>query len=184
VTVDFYIGDNQGAGQVNVVGYGSNIAFTAGYIQVQQTLYSSAQTIIQPGNPGVLPLEIDVKTGQSTNAFSVINGGGAGSVIYAVDANGGQASGVAQTVVNGSTSGTATYQQPASGTSEKRVVIYLNALLGTASYTFPTAFAHTPGVFAASNGTSLSGSLVTSLSTTAVTVTGTTSTGIIILEGI
>lgn len=85
-----------------------------------------------------------------------------------------------QTVVNCSVSGTVTYSQPEQGSSYKVVMIYCAAAVGTASYTFPTAFTNTPTIVT-TNG--VAASVVTAISTTAVTVTGATTTGFLILIG-
>ncbi len=81
------------------------------------------------------------------------------------------------TNVVGSTSGSADFTMPFQGDSLKKVMIYCSALLGTASYTFPTPFAHTPFVLGPLAG------IATAVSTTAITVTGTTSGGFLTVEG-
>lgn len=54
------------------------------------------------------------------------------------------------------------------------------ALAGTAAYTFPTAFSVTPDYFI---GVTATGATVSAISMTAATVTGSASTGTIVLEG-
>ncbi len=88
--------------------------------------------------------------------------------------------GSAQTTVSGSISGAAVFSQPFQFANYKKVIIYLNALDGTASYTFPISFSIIPDYFI---GASASSATVTAISTTAVTVSGVGGSGIIILEG-
>ena len=78
------------------------------------------------------------------------------------------------------TAGNANFSQPFQGASYKKVIIYLSALTGAQSYTFPTAFSHTPAIIS-TNG--LGAAVVTALSTSACTVTGAASTGFLFLEG-
>ncbi len=85
-----------------------------------------------------------------------------------------------ETVVSNSTSGTTQFSQPFAGTTFKKVLIKCVAALGTASYTFPVAFAAVPMIITSDQ---IVGGVVTALSTTAVTITGATTTGYLTLEG-
>lgn len=85
-----------------------------------------------------------------------------------------------QTTQAGSVAGSAVFAQFHRETNYKRVLVRLESLNGTASYTFPTAFAKTPS-FAPTND--VVAGIVTALSTTAVTVTGVVTSGFVELVG-
>jgi hypothetical protein len=89
-----------------------------------------------------------------------------------------------QTTVNGSTSGSAIFSQPESGSAYKRIVIYLSTLVGTAAFVYPAAFTHSPNVSfgTQTSPTPLTNANISAISATGITVTG-TGTGFIILEG-
>lgn len=84
----------------------------------------------------------------------------------------------AQTTISCSTSGTAVFSEPEAGSSFKRVLVYLNACVGTVSYSYPIAFTITPQVLSQSIASS-----ATTVTTTAVTLTGSTTTGFLELNG-
>lgn len=89
----------------------------------------------------------------------------------------------ASTTVTGSSSGSALFSQNFTGTTYKKVVIRCVGLVGTASYAFPSGFAHIPAIVIDSTPGGLSASIVTTLTDSAVTITGATSSGFIFLEG-
>jgi hypothetical protein len=139
------------------------------------------------GSPnGEGKLIFSLGTGASTFAdtLTVTNSGAVGigttNPQYTLDVRGFVGIKSTETTVGGSTSGNAYFSMPFQGEIYKKVVIRCAALLGTASYTFPSAFVYTPVVITTSG---LSSSLVTTLNTTTVVVTGTTSTGYLTIEG-
>ena len=85
-----------------------------------------------------------------------------------------------QTIVTASVSGSCIFTEPILGDSLKRVMIYCNTMSGSASYTFPTAFEYTPVVLATDG---LPNSVVSTISTTDVAVSGSNLTGFVVIEG-
>jgi hypothetical protein len=83
-----------------------------------------------------------------------------------------------QTTVSCSTSGDAVFSMPEQGTSKKEVDVYENACVGTATWTFPTTFTNMPMVLSQNLAAT-----VTTLSTTTITLTGSTSTGNLEIHG-
>ncbi len=89
------------------------------------------------------------------------------------------------TIVNNSTSGTTQFCQVIQQLYWKKVCIYLNNAIGTATYSFVTGFTFVPGIIASS---AIAASSVTTLTAGSVTITGNNGlggaqTGWIFLEG-
>lgn len=130
---------------------------------------------VADANPSLI---VNQKHASSTGDIADFQKGG--TTKAKVDVDGKIGVNCTQTTVNGSTLGSAVFSMPFNGTAYKKVVVYCNALDGTAGYTFPTAFAQTPIVLVTTADLS---ARVTSLSTTGCTLTGLPSTGIIVIEG-
>ena len=82
-----------------------------------------------------------------------------------------------QSTVSCSTSGNVTFGEPFQGAGKREIIACASACLGTASYTYPTAFTNTPYALGTISAQ------FTSISTSATTVTGSTLTGCGSLEG-
>ena len=122
---------------------------------------------------------VETSVGTATNYLIEHYASGGSTIAFGVREDGGQLIGSPQTSVSCSTSGTAVFSQPEQGASNKKVLIHLAACLGTASYTYPTAFTNSPSCYASSL---IACTVAGTISSTAVTVTGATSTGSLVLE--
>lgn len=81
-------------------------------------------------------------------------------------------------------SGSAFFTQPERGSSYKKVLVYLSGLIGAAPFTFPVAFTNAPVVLVVGGPNTVpSTTAVTSLSVSGVTVSGSNTTGYLIIEG-
>ena len=156
---------------------------TLGTLYIQPTWNTSANVV-----GGIFENVTDTSSGSNSLMMSLLHNS---AIAFNVDKNGNTtAGGTASansfatsgtlTTVNCSTSGTVKFAEPAVGTTDKRVIALATSCVGTASYTFPTAFSGTPQIVTTDGPAA---SVVTSKSTTAMTVTGATTTGFIVLVG-
>jgi trimeric autotransporter adhesin len=141
-------------------GVGGSIIFQTTPTGTSGTTANTQTTVGQVTGPGVWTL-----------------GTASGSQVHVINGSVGIAT--PQTTLTGSV-GTAVCSQPYQGTTYKKVVVYLNGYTDTSTqtYTYPTAFSHTPFVYGLAGG--VSGATA---STTSVTFTTTVLTGFVFIEG-
>jgi hypothetical protein len=125
-----------------------------------------------------------LSTYTATGLWGMGRGNGAGLPNYADIQNDSSGNVIVNRMLKPNTAQTTTnscvFAQPFAGSAYKEVVIYYVSG-ASASYTFPVAFTHTPGIVVSSGGPAAS--VITSLSTTAVTVSGGSTAGFIYLKG-
>jgi hypothetical protein len=166
------MGSNTTGSNNTAVGYNADVSSSAltNATAIGNGAIVTASNKIQLGNANVTL----VNTSGAITSGSTITAGGAITSNTAINSS------ATQTTTSGSVAGTAVFSMPFQGTSYKKVIIYLNALNGTATYTFPTAFTYSPSAVASNQIATI---VVTSTSTTQVTITGVVTTGFITLEG-
>jgi hypothetical protein len=128
------------------------------------------------------PAPVAVIGGSGDTSGFVLTSNGPGNAATFQVAGGAPGVNTASTItqVGCSATGNAFFTQPITGTSYKLVSIRLAACSGTASYSYPTPFINTPGVVATG---AVAAGIVTTNTAAAVTITGTTNTGFLFIEG-
>lgn len=152
----------QGAGGVG--GTGGSVTITAGY-QSSNTSNGNITLIVNDGIPigsnGKIQFQ-DSTQGTSGNIWTSKDTVGSGNWSLA-----GLIPNATQSTVSGTT-GSIIASQPSQGSSYKKVIVYLNALTGTAAYTYPVAFSQTPYVYGLAGGVTAATASTTSVSFTSV----------------
>lgn len=167
---------------INSVGnfnFGSGILTVGGQIQTQSGSAGTPTYSVSGETSSGLYRSGTNEYSFSSNSAQVVKFNGSGTTELIAHITPIQKNTAAQTTLTGA-AGTAVCSQPEQGTSYKKVIVYLNAYTdtGTQTFTYPTAFSHTPYVYGLSGG--VSGATAT---TTTVTFTTTLLSGFVFIEG-